>query len=148
MPPRNGGADAVGAAPAKIEPENLLSRLHAAQAMLYTDGDATAMYDVLHADVTWHVPGSSAIAGTYHGIDEVLAYMRRRRSLTDASFRMHLREVLVGPTHFAAITDGTARIGGAEHRWTTVGLYQAHDRRIRTCSLIPFDQRAFDDIWQ
>jgi len=34
--------------------------------------EAAAVRDVLTHDVAWHVPGTNAIAGDYHGIDSVL----------------------------------------------------------------------------
>jgi ketosteroid isomerase-like protein len=95
----------------------------------------------------WRVPGNNRIAGTYRGIDEVVAYMRRRRELASATFRMHPREVLVGPTHQAAVTDGTVNRDGTTHTWSTIGLYRIRDGRISECSLVPLDAAAFDQAW-
>jgi YbgC/YbaW family acyl-CoA thioester hydrolase len=130
---------------AKAEP--LLDALHQAQAALYSHGDATGVEQLLDPDIVWRVPGNNQIAGTYRGVDGVLAYMRRRRELAGATFRMHRREVLVGPSHFAALTDGTVERDGIIHRWSTIGLYQARDGRISECSLIPLDAPAFDAAW-
>ena len=57
----------------------LLDALHQAQADLYNHGDATGVEQLLDPDIVWRVPGNNQIAGTYRGVDEVLAYMRRRR---------------------------------------------------------------------
>jgi ketosteroid isomerase-like protein len=126
----------------------LLERLHAAQAAFYAGKDDTAVRDVLTEDIDWHVPGDNAIAGDYHGIDEVLDDFARRRDLADRSFRMHPRDILTGAgDHVAALTDGTAVIDGIEHRWSTVGLYRIRDDRIAACWLLPLDPAAFDAIW-
>jgi ketosteroid isomerase-like protein len=93
------------------------------------------------------VPGHNRIAGTYRGVDEVVAYMRRRRELAKSTFRMDRREVLVGRSHFAALTDGTVERDGLTHSWLTVGLYRARDGRISECTLIPLDAAAFDAAW-
>ena len=72
------------------------------------------MRDVLTDDIAWHVPGENAIAGDYHGIDEVLAYFARRRDLADRTFRMHPRDILTGDGDtVAALTDGTATSTGS-----------------------------------
>jgi YbgC/YbaW family acyl-CoA thioester hydrolase len=126
---------------------SLLDALHEAQADLYTDGDATRVEQLLDRDIVWRVPGNNQIAGTYQGVDEVVEYMHRRRELADAAFLMHRREVLVGPSHFAALTDGTVERAGITHRWSTIGLYRARDDRIIECTLIPFDAAAFDAAW-
>ena len=94
------------------------------------------------------VPGSNVIAGTYRGIDEVLRYCGRRRALADGTSRMHRGDVLVGDSRrIAALTDGTATIGGHERRWSTVGLYEIDElHRIAACWLLALDQAAFDEI--
>ena len=51
---------------------------------------------VLHPDIAWHVPGTSPIAGSYRGLDEVVSYMLARRALADGTFRMHRLDVLTG----------------------------------------------------
>jgi YbgC/YbaW family acyl-CoA thioester hydrolase len=125
----------------------ILAELHEAQAALYTDGDATAVERLLHPDIVWRVPGNNRIAGTYRGVDEVVAYMRRRHELAGATFRMYPREVLVGPTRLAAVVDGTVTRGGTTHTWSTIGLYRIRDGRFSECSLVPLDAAAFDDAW-
>ena len=129
-----------------------LDRLHAAQAAFYAGGARAAddLREVLTPGIAWHVPGTSPIAGSYRGVDAVLAYFARRRDLADATFRMHPGDLLTGDgDRIAVLTDGTATIGGAEHRWSTVGLYrlEAGAERIAECHLLPLDSVAFDRIW-
>ena len=125
----------------------LLKRLHSAQATFYSGGSSAPLEDVLHPDVTWHVPGHSSIAGDYVGRRAVLDYMARRRDLADRTFRMHPGEVLVGRQHLAVLTGGTAVIAGVTHEWQTIGLYRAQNEQIREVHLVPLDQEAFDRAW-
>jgi len=126
----------------------LLDRLHEAQNGFYAGRCRDGLEHLLTADITWTVPGDSPIAGTYRGLDDVFGYFERRRDLANGTFRMERRDVLVGDgDRIAALTDGVATIGGAEHRWSTVGLYDVTDGRIAACWLLPLDQRAFDAIW-
>lgn len=129
---------------------DLLARLHAAQGAFYSgDGDDAPLRELLCEDIVWTVPGDNAIAGRYEGIDAVLAYFARRRDLARRSFRMHPGEVLRGDgDHVAVLTDGTATIGGVEHRWSTVGLYRIRGERIAACWLLPLDRAAFDRVWR
>jgi YbgC/YbaW family acyl-CoA thioester hydrolase len=128
--------------------ERLLEALHNAQAALYGDGDDAGVRRLLDPGIVWRIPGHNQIAGTYRGVEEVIAYMLRRRELANATFRMDRREIMAGPSHFAALTDGTAERHGVTYSWSTIGLYRARDGRILECSLIPLDPDAFDAAWQ
>jgi hypothetical protein len=106
------------------------------------------MAGLLASDVAWHVPGSNAIAGDYHGVDEVIGCFTRMRNLAAGTFRMTPRDTLVsGSEHVGVLTDGTATIGGIERRWSTLGLYRISRGRIAECWLLPLDPVAFDEVW-
>jgi ketosteroid isomerase-like protein len=126
----------------------VIDRLHEAQARLYTEGDPRGVRALLSEHITWHIPGTSPIAGSHHGRDEVIDYMLARRRLADGTLRMQRLDVLSGDGDTVAVlTDGEAEIGGVERRWSTVGLYRLEDRRVAECWLLPLDQAEFDDIW-
>jgi ketosteroid isomerase-like protein len=125
-----------------------MTRLHHAQNRLYQGGDPSEVREILDTHIAWHIPGDNAIAGDYHGHDQVIAYMLRRRDLAAATMRMHPRELLVGDDdHVASRTDGTATINRTTHHWSTLGLYRLGPTQIRECWLLPLDPRAFDAIW-
>jgi ketosteroid isomerase-like protein len=130
------------------EARRLLARLHEAQGAFYAGGPDEPLRAMLTDDVEWTVPGRNAIAGEYRGVDDVMAYFARRRDLAARSFRMHPGDLLTGDgDRVAVLTDGTATIGGVEHRWSTVGLYHLREGRVAACWLLPLDQAAFDAIW-
>jgi ketosteroid isomerase-like protein len=127
---------------------DLLDRLHEAQNEFQAGGSGAGLQQLLDSEVTWTVAGDNDIAGTYQGLEAVLGYFRRRRELADRTFRLERRDVLVGDgDRVAALTDGIATIHGADHRWSTVGLYEIIEGRIGACWLLPLDQREFDSIW-
>lgn len=127
----------------------VLHALHAAQNDFYAGGEGhSTLCEMLCDDVRWTVPGVNAIAGTYVGVDAVLAYFTRRRALADNTMRLHRRDVLVGTgPAIATLTDGEAVIAKRPCTWSTVGLYHLRDARVSACWLLPLDQAAFDGIW-
>ncbi len=132
----------------RLAAQAILSDLHQAQNAMYAGGDLEAVRALLTEDVEWHVPGANAIAGDYHGVEEVLRYFRRRRELAANTMRLHPGDLLVGEgDHVAALTDGTVVIDGVQRRWSTVGLYRLRGRRVAACWLLPLDQAAFDRVW-
>ena len=127
----------------------VLARLHEAQNAMYAGGDVASVRALLTEDVEWHIPGDNAIAGHYRGLAEVVDYFHRRRDLAGNTMRLHPGDVLAGDgDHVAVLTDGTAVVDGAEHRWSTVGLYRLRGERIAACWLLALDQRAFDRVWE
>jgi ketosteroid isomerase-like protein len=122
-------------------------RFHAEQARLYAGGAVDGVRDVLRDDVVWHVPGASAIAGEHRGIDAVLAYLERRRDMTDATFRVTVHGAALIAGRVVQLAGGRAVRDGLEVTWETVGVFRVAEGRIAECWLIPFDQAAFDRIW-
>lgn len=127
----------------------LLARFHDAQGAFYAGGPERPLRDLLAEDAVWRVPGDNPIAGTYEGIAAVMGYFAQRRALASRTFRMHPGEVLVGDgEHVAVLTDGSAHLGGAERRWSTVGLYRFRAELVAGCWLLPLDPDAFDEAWR
>ncbi len=55
------------------------------------------------------------------------------------TFRLQRRDVLVGDgDRIAALTDGRATIAGAEHHWSTVGLYDVAGQQVAACGSCPW----------
>jgi uncharacterized protein len=125
----------------------LFHAFHDAQGRFYAGGDDDELRGVLGDDVTWHVPGRSAIAGHHRGIDDVIAYFARRRALTGATFRVEVRDVLANDERVIALSGGIAERGQNRYRWETAGVFRVADGRICECWLLPFDQYLFDEIW-
>ncbi len=125
-----------------------LTRLHEAQRAFHRGGSGEPLRALLAKDIRWTVPGRSAIAGRYEGIDEVIAYFAKRREISSGTFEMHTSEVLTGDGDYvAALTEGTAVVAGREERWSTVGLYRFGGDTLAECWLLPLDADQFDQIW-
>jgi ketosteroid isomerase-like protein len=126
----------------------LLDGLHRAQNKFYAGGAADVLEGLLTPGVTWTVPGHSPLAGIYRGRSQVLGYFSMRRDLAGGTFRLQRRDVLVGDgDRIAALTDGRVSMAGAEHHWSTVGLYDVAAQQVAACWLLPLDPTAFDAIW-
>lgn len=130
------------------EASQLLARLHTAQNSFYSGGDEGGLRSLLASDIVWHVPGRNAIAGTYRGHGEVIAYFTRRRSLAGNTFQITRRDVLTGDGNMiTTLADGEAIFESQTQRWSTVGLYRVVADKVAECWLIPTDPDLFDRIW-
>jgi uncharacterized protein len=128
---------------AKAVVEEFLTR----QREMYAGGDLAAVEELLAPDVVWHVPGTSPIAGDYHGREAVTGYFRLRRGLAGGAIRVtkggeaHHQEALV------QLADGRAPLGGQEVVWRTAGVYRVAGGRIAEAWLVPLDLEHFDRVW-
>jgi ketosteroid isomerase-like protein len=124
--------------------ERLLRREYEARA----NRDDETLAQLLHEEVIWHVPGRSAVAGEYRGIDQVLAYTRRRRELAEGTFFITVDDILANDEHGLVIATGKATRAGETFEWRAHGLYRFRDGRIAECRVLPEDQYAFDEVWR
>src|SRR5882762_7045705 len=125
----------------------LIRDFHAAQNRFYAGGDQEPVRAMLAPDVTWHVPGHSALAGDYVGRDEVLRYFAHRRKLAHATFRIAVRRVLADDERAVILAGGQLERDGETFRWETVGVFRVAAGTIAECWVLPYDQYAFDEIW-
>jgi ketosteroid isomerase-like protein len=126
----------------------VVENFYAVQRRFYAGEDVAAeLRTLLAEDVVWHIPGRSAVAGEYRGVDEVLAYFAKRRDRARGSFHITPRGTLADDQRVIHFADGDALIDGRRHYWRTLGIFHLDDRRIVECWLLPFDQYEFDEIW-
>lgn len=123
--------------------EALLRREYEARAR----GELSALEELFHEEIVWHVPGRSAIAGTYRGRDAVIEYSRRRQELVGGTFKIMVDDILANDQWALVIATGHAERHGQTHEWRAHGLYRFRDGKIVECHLLPEDQYAFDEIW-
>jgi ketosteroid isomerase-like protein len=125
----------------------LVRAFHDHQNRFYAGGAQESVAAMLTDNVTWHVPGESAIANEYRGRDDVLRHFLRRRELTDATFRITVHGVLADDERAVILAEGQCRRRGERYQWRTVAIFRVAERRIAECWVIPYDQVLFDDIW-
>jgi len=130
------------------EPASVVREFHEWQREAYAGGDLDALRPRLTDDVVWHVPGRSRISGEHRGIEAVLAYFDRRRTMTDRSFRVTVHGLSVVGDRVVQLAGGRAVRDGRELNWETVGVFRVDGDRVAECWLVPFDLYAFDEIWR
>lgn len=130
-----------------MESAELVAELHRRQGEMYAGGPLEAVAELLSEEIVWHVPGGSPIAGDHRGVPAVLDYFAKRRERAAATMRMHPGRALADGEAVVQLVDGTARIGGEEVDWRTVGVYRVEEGLVREVWLVPLDLDLFDRIW-
>jgi uncharacterized protein len=127
----------------------LVAELHRRQGEMYAGGSVDAVAKLLAADIIWHVPGKSPIAGDHRGVTQVIEYFERRRGLASATMSMRPGEVIFEGDAVAQFVEGSAVLDGQSVSWKTIGIYRidVEHRQIREVWLVPLDSELFDRIW-
>lgn len=114
---------------------------------MYAGADSAAVGELLADDVVWHVPGTSPIAGDYHGREAVLGYFHHWRTVAAGAIQItplaqtHHNEAVV------QLADGHAQLGDADVNWRTADVYRVANGRIAEAWLVALDQHHFDHAW-
>ena len=125
----------------------LIREFHDRQNRFYAGGDQGPARALLADDVSWHVPGRSALAGHYRGREEVLRYFARRRELARETFRINVHGVLADDERAVIFAGGQVDRGDETLEWETAGVFRIAAGRIAECWVLPYDQYRFDEIW-
>jgi ketosteroid isomerase-like protein len=87
-----------------------------------SSGDLDRMNEAIADDVVWHVGGTSKLAGTYRGKQEVMDLFRRQDKVL-ANARIEPHDIVGNDQHVIAIGTATAQDpdgGSVEWRWANV----------------------------
>ena len=133
-------ATAVTTGTAAATPANpniaLIQRYYAA----YAAGDLTALRRFLHRDIRWTIPGHHPLAGTKHGVDEVLAFFA---ALGRAGFRAELHALAADGDWVLDLHRGWSTTPeGLDSTW--VLAFRVQGRRIVEAINFAADQHAAD----
>jgi ketosteroid isomerase-like protein len=110
--------------------------------------DLGALHELFADDVRWTIPGSSALSGTYVGVEEVVGLLTRTLELSDGTYRTELEFVLADDDHGVAAYRAIGRRGGDELDLEQVLLCRFEDERIAEVRALPVDQARFDAFWR
>lgn len=122
-----------------------VARIKAGYAAFAT-GDFAVLNDLFAADVVWHVPGRSQLAGDYQGRDAVFAFFGKLMEVTEGSFHLDVHAILADDEHAVALTFGTASRGGQSLTDMAAHVFHLRDGKVTEYWDAPTDQYAFDEL--
>ena len=110
------------------------------------EGDREALTALLADDITYNFPGRSSFATSYHGRDEVLAYLDRLRDVTDGSLSVEILDVMTSDRLATGFVRATATRNGATFSWQLVAVIVPENNAITEISLFYDDQYGVDEF--
>lgn len=114
----------------------------------FNAGDADTLIEVFAPDIVHAIPGSSAIAGTHKGTQDVLALYGRLAELSAGSVRVELEDVLSdGGNRVIAIHRTTAERNGQTMSEREALLFTIVDGKVTEIQDFFTDIDSFDSFW-
>ena len=111
-------------------------------------GQGGVAVELFADDAVWHVPGSSAVAGDYRALDEIIPFLRRTAELTGGTYRVELLWVVADAEHTVAVYRAQGeREGGRTLDIEQALLIELRDGLWTDIRAQPLDQAAFDAFW-
>jgi ketosteroid isomerase-like protein len=113
----------------------------------FARGDLEHLQRNMTEDATWTNAGTSAIAGTYTGWEQIVGMLGQLFERTGGTFTTSIVSLLANDTQAAAIYDATATVDGQTEtmRYFLLDTYAA-DGRVADTQVVAFDQATADDF--
>ena len=113
----------------------------------FARGDVPAVFAAFDPAITWHVPGSSPLAGDFTGHEEIGGFFRRTMELSGGDFSIDVHDVLAENDLVVALTTVHARRNG---KWAAFS--EVHVWRLRNGKAVSFreyqgDEQTEDRFW-
>ncbi len=114
----------------------------------FARGDLDYLRATAADDVTWTNAGSSPMAGTYRGWDEIQGMLLELFELTGGTFKMSVQSILSNENQACAIYDATATVNGTTdtQRYFVIDTYTA-DGLVQSTEVVAFNQAAADALF-
>lgn len=112
------------------------------------DGDWARARGLLAEQVSWVVPGRSAVAGVHTGPDAVLDVDATMRRMSGGTLRHEVLIWLAAGPHAHAVTHQTAARGGVAAGFDRAFVFTIADGLIVDIHAYTDDLYAFDDFWR
>jgi uncharacterized protein len=113
----------------------------------FARGDVAAIRRLLADDVRWRVPGRTPLSGDYHGHEQVLALLSKRRELSEKTYRVAIEETVAERDRVAVLCTVSAERFG--QYWSAPALHLWRIRNDQAADVWEFclDQHGENEFW-
>ena len=113
----------------------------------FARGDMPAVFAVIDAGITWHVPGHSQIAGDFVGHDQILNFLQRLVQLSGGTFRLDVHNVLAGDELVVVLATTHAQRNGVSTSFREVHVWRMKNGKATEFCEYQGDEQREDRFW-
>jgi len=93
----------------------------------FAQRDMATLRELFHEGVEWHYGGTSLLAGTYRGLDEVFELFARRAALSNNSYRLEVEQAIANDEFVSMIGRTRAERGSERYEDTISYVWRVAD---------------------
>ena len=113
----------------------------------FNRGDLDGYLAACTPDVSFHVPGRSAAAGSYHAKEGLAKLAGVVIEIAGDTFQEDVEDVLANDVHAVVLARHRFTRDGLRKDYRTAHVYEVRDGKLARCYEQPRDMEAFDDAW-
>jgi ketosteroid isomerase-like protein len=113
----------------------------------FATGKVPAVFAVLDARVTWHVPGHGPLSGVYTGHEQIGGFFARTMQLSAGTFRIEVHNVLADDDLVVVLVTVSAQRNGVSASFPEVHVWRMRNGKVVEFREFQGDEQREDQFW-
>jgi ketosteroid isomerase-like protein len=113
----------------------------------FQSGDLDTVRSLFAADIVWHTPGKSHLAGDYRGVDATLGLFMKQFEETAGTFKVDVHDIVANDEHAVAMATVSGDKGGKHIEDRYVHVVHIGGGKLTESWIFSDHQDAVDDFW-
>jgi uncharacterized protein len=113
----------------------------------FAAGDLDRVREMFDADIVWHEPGHSSIAGDYRGVDAVLGFFMTLFEKSEGTFRAEPVDILADDDRAVVLQHTAATRDGKQLDVMQPVVWEIREGKPYDVTLYAYDMDEHDAFW-
>jgi uncharacterized protein len=113
----------------------------------FQSGDLDTVRTLFADDIVWNAPGNNHLAGTFRGVDDVIATFVRNFEESNGTFNVELHDILANDTHGVALARASAQKDGKSLSDNYTHVVHFENGKIKESWIFGEHQDQVDAFW-
>jgi uncharacterized protein len=113
----------------------------------FSRADMATLQELFAPDIKWHTNGRNHLAGTFEGIDNVLANFGQLAAESGGTFRVEVHDLLASEDHVVVVARSSADRNGKHLEGNYCHVFHLGGGKVTEAWVVNEDPYALDEFW-